>query len=223
MTATASEDNGLVTVIQGEANKRSVAGQWQGLKEREKVITGERVRTFEASLAEIVIHKTQKIRLGPETTVDFASVFEEGEKKVSNLDLMEGDLWAEMDKLDEESTFEVSSKLAHATVRGTVFSLHADKKEAVLNVYRGAVEVGGKQRMDSVQSAVHKMLVPREISGPREVPGPKEVSLKEWVQIVRAMQQIVVASDGSWTVRDIEAGESQRVRWEKWKKVLNSR
>jgi len=228
--AIAGDGNGLVTVLKGEVNKRSVAGKWKELKEQEKVITGERVRTFEESLAEIIIHKTQKIRLGPETTVDFQSVFEEGEKKVSELDLMEGDLWAEIDKLDEDSSFEVSNKLAHATVRGTVFSLHADSENAVLNVYRGAVEVSGKVKsatsasagaeLSSVVSERYELAAPHEVAGPKEVKGPKEVSLHEWIQVVKAMQQIVVSSDGSWKVRDIDADELQRARWDKWQKAL---
>ncbi|RLL50855.1 hypothetical protein D8Y20_10720 [Mariprofundus sp. EBB-1] len=225
--AIAEDNNGLVTIIKGEANKRSVAGHWKGLKEQEKVITGERVRTFEKSLAEIVIHETQKIRLGPETTVDFQRVFEEGEKKVSELDLMEGDLWAEIEKLDEDSSFEVSNKLAHATVRGTIFSLHADKNSATLNVYRGAVEVSGEQQLQttvrpSLQQEMNTRHVnePVEIAGPHEVQGPKEVTLKEWMQIIKAMQQIVISKDGSWQVHDIDKSERQQVHWDEWSQAI---
>jgi len=216
--------SGLVTIIKGDVSKQIVSGNWHGVKEREKILTGERVRTFESSLAEIIIHQTQTIRLGPETTVDFKKVFADGEKTISNLDLMEGDLWAEMDKLDDDSSFEINSKLAHATVRGTIFSLHADKGKTTLNVYRGSVEVNGQQKQHPSTASTHhprEVSGPKEVAGPNEIPGPKEVSLKEWIQIVHAMQQIVIRQDGSWQVRDIAQREQQQAEWQKWAEMLH--
>jgi len=215
----AVESSGVVTVVQGQVNKRLTTGKWHGLRQKSKVETGERVRTYEKSLAEISLHSSQKIRLGPDTTIDFTHVFEEGEKKVSELDLMDGDMWAEVDELEGDSSFQVNSSLAHATVRGTIFSLHADGDKSTLNVYRGSVAVVGQQAVGGGAGG-WAWKQPGSDAGPREVAGPKEISMHAWLQVVKTMQQIVVSRDGSWQVRDIDPNEDFTARWMQWNKKI---
>ncbi|RMH52195.1 MAG: hypothetical protein D6682_02450 [Zetaproteobacteria bacterium] len=213
--ASAAPAPGVVTVLKGKADKQHrQQGDWRRLARRDPVASGDRVRTRAASLAEVTLHRgKQTIRLGPNSLVDFSAVFAEGERTVSALTLEEGDLWAEVDELGEESSFDLSSKAARATVRGTIFSVHADEEgTTTLNVYRGKVEVRGAPSPAAAGGGA--------IAGPREVAGPREITLHQWVRLVGRMQQIVVDRNGGWRIRDIDAHEGFTARWMEWNRSL---
>jgi len=222
---------GKVSVLQGSAAKKTGEKPWNGLKVRDSVAQGDRVKTRKKSLAEVQLPGNQTIRLGPQTTVDFSTVFADGEKTVSELDIEEGDLWAEVEKLGDASTFKVSSGMAHASVRGTIFSFHSDDEHSVLNVYRGAVEMRGQTPTTATDESKgshevaepHEVSAPHEVAGPHEVGGPREVSMHHWLQVIKAMQQIEVSKDGSWRVRDISDKETFAHQWLQWNQTLKNK
>ena len=69
--------------------------------------------------------------------------------------------------------------------------------------------------------SVREFKVPKESFGPKEVSGPKEVTLKEWVYVVKNMQQIKfdrtgkVISAGDFSAKD----EAEDTDWVKWNKT----
>jgi len=218
-TTSVQASEGKVTVLKGSADKKTEALPWHGLSVSDPIGQGDRVKTKKKSLAEVQLPGHQTIRLGPRTTVDFTTVFADGEKTISQLDLEEGDLWAEVEKLDEDSIFNVDDHLAHASVRGTIFSYHADKASTVLNVYRGAVEMS---KQTAAVEASHQVDAPHEVSGPKEVAGPREVSMHAWLQVIKAMQQITIYRNGKWEVNDITDKEALTRKWEQWNRQLGA-
>ena len=54
------------------------------------------------------------------------------------------------------------------------------------------------------------------VQGPQQVQGPKQVTLEEWVEIVKAQQQIVIKPDGSYQKSDFNLAEDSKNSWVKW-------
>ena len=54
--------------------------------------------------------------------------------------------------------------------------------------------------------------------GPVQIQGPREVSLREWFEIIKAQQQIVVRPDGSYARSDFNLEEDAKLEWVQWNK-----
>ena len=59
---------------------------------------------------------------------------------------------------------------------------------------------------------------PRQVQGPTQVAGPTEVSMQQWIEIVKAQQQIVVRPDGSYARSDFSLQEDEKLDWVQWNK-----
>jgi len=65
-----------------------------------------------------------------------------------------------------------------------------------------------------------------DVPGPVDVAGPRDVSEREWLEIIKAQQQLVINADGSYQRSDfdlIEDGKSDWVRWNKMRDELLQR
>jgi len=188
---------GVVTYVEGSAKKQKRAeSDWYSVIKDSPVVSGERVRTFAESRAELEIAHLDRIRMAPRTTIDILKLYEESreQQRESQILLQSGDLWAHIGKKDEKHVFSITTPVAAAAITGTTLRLSvAADSSAELRVYSGEVVL---QRVAPVRAAVQGGVAPQQVPGPVEVAAPHAVSLEEWTLIVRSMQKVRVNSGG---------------------------
>jgi hypothetical protein len=59
---------------------------------------------------------------------------------------------------------------------------------------------------------------PTDVPGPTDVAGPRDVSESEWMEIIKAQQQIVIGADGSFKRSDFDPVEDAQSDWVQWNK-----
>jgi hypothetical protein len=215
------EKKGVVTYVDGQVKRKAVDQEdWQSAPVNTEVISGDKVRTYRESRAELDISKLDIIRLAPRTIIDILKLYEETkEKKIkTSIHLEEGELWAAVHEIEMETEFDISAPIAAAAITGTVLRMHVDTDTTTqLKVYKGEVRITNAPEKKNLQP---QSLVPHEVPGPYEIQGPHEVTLDEWVYIVKAMQQVTigpggkVVSKGTFSTEDSD----EKNDWVEWNK-----
>ncbi|MBD3233104.1 MAG: hypothetical protein GF315_05215 [candidate division Zixibacteria bacterium] len=181
----------VVTFIDGKARfLKSGLKDWRRLTANTILTPGDKIKTGERALVELVVNNTDVLRLSSNTelTIEGLSKTEKSEQDSqepeANFKFSMGKIWAKIKSYVERSgKFEVSFPTAVAAVQGTVYNAELNPDSlATLKVYRGRVEVAEKLAKMRNQS--------RKLRAPSQVSGPKQVSMTQWVKIVREMQQL---------------------------------
>ncbi|MEW6774706.1 MAG: FecR family protein [Bdellovibrionota bacterium] len=211
---------GLVTYVEGQAQHRAGEKSWDPLQTNEGVESGETVQTKRKTRAEIELDPAKVVRLDENTIVDLVKLFEEEQqKKAVTLEVDQGQVWSQLASLGGDESFKISSPLAAASVRGTVFNfgVGSSGKSTQVDVFSGSVEVYNPFPTQKYTPGMPGgFQAPRQVQGPQQVAGPKEVSLEEWYYIVREMQRIrITQGQTQFDVQDIPADEKAG-SWRKW-------
>ena len=227
-------EGGVVTYVQGSVKKKPAESEeWQRAQEQTEVYTGEKVRTFEESRAEMELRELDVLRLAPNTTIDIVKLYEETKEQLdeTQIDVEEGDLWALVGEVSAEATFEINSPVTGSAITGTKLRIGvAVDSTTLLKVYTGEVKITNAPSRTGLTPMPLPKIAPTEgkapgsiegpgsVQGPTSVEGPKSVTLEEWVYIVKNMQQIrvdsrgQVISSGDFTKDDPE----EQSDWVKW-------
>lgn len=211
---------GLVTFTDGRVKKRE--GQntdWMNAQKNMPVNSGDHMRTYQQSRAELELLELDVIRMAPETTIDIVKLYEEtkGKVKETKINLQEGDIWAKLSQKDATVKFDISTPIAGAAITGTTLRMNVQEDSTTeLKVYTGEVKISNvPEKTDLKPQQFGK---PQEVPGPHEVPGPREVTMEEWVYIVKNMQKIVIGGDG--TVKSFgdfsPTDKDEQTDWVKW-------
>lgn len=217
-----SGKKGIVTYTDGRVKKKQAsAPDWQDAEKNSLIISGDRVRTYKRSRAELELLELDIIRMAPETTIDIVKLYDETKSKVkeTKLNLEEGNIWAKIGKKDTNMKFDISTPVAAAAITGTVFRMGVENDSTTeLKVYTGEVHITNAPEKTNLQPTYISGTKPTEVQGPHEVPGPREVSMNEWLYIVKNMQKIQIAKDG--TVKEIgnfsATDRDEQTDWVKW-------
>ncbi|HNW59265.1 MAG TPA: FecR family protein [bacterium] len=214
------EQKGVVTLVEGSAKKQRLAeSDWHSVVKDSPVSSGERVRTFIESRAELEIARLDRIRMAPRTTIDIVKLYEESleQRRESQIVLQSGDLWAQVGKKSETQTFTITTPVAAAAITGTTLRLSvAADSSAELKVYTGEVVLS--RAATPAGPGAKGGVAPQQVPGPAEVAGPHAVSLDEWRVIVRSMQKVrvngrgQVVQSGAFSSNDADE-QSDWVRW----------
>lgn len=189
------------------------------------VFPGDKIETKRESRCEITM------RNGDVTRIDESSIYtleqvEITEKSVkASTFLSIGKLWATIRKIFSEDDYvQVKSPSAVIAVRGTIYRLDVKKDSTTqVRVYDGEVQVSpNKPEMGGLQQpqmkTPSKIGPPSDVPGPRDVAGPRDVSVREWLEIVKAQQQLLVKPDGSVQKTDFDLVEDAKSDWVQWNK-----
>lgn len=214
-----SDQSGIITYIDGNAQKKKkVDPEWLTAHVQSKVVMGEKIKTLEKSRAELEIDWDTIIRLSENTVVDFVKLFKDVNNKFDATDLQveDGEIWASIDSLDENSTFSIGDSLAKAEIRGTTFRYRHSQSGSRIKVYEGAVAV----KSAHVVSGPKEVNAPYEVQGPHEVLPPSEVTLEQWSFTIGAMQELLIPEAGKKPqLRSFDASESdEKSEWVQWNK-----
>ncbi len=213
------DKKGLVTYTAGRVKKKPVnEDEWKNAAKDTTVLSGDRVRTYQRSRAELELLKLDIIRMAPETIIDIVKLYEETKSKIkeTQISLEKGDIWASVNKKKDNAKFNISAPIAVAAITGTVLRMGVTADSiTILKVYNGEVQItNAPERTDLVP----KTIGVHEVPGPYEVPGPHEVSVEEWIYIVRNMQKIVIDNKGK--VKEVgefsKNDKDERTSWIKW-------
>jgi hypothetical protein len=212
---------GIVAFVDGDVKKQPPASEiWESAPLKSAVNSGEKVRTYQQSRAELELVQLDIIRLAPKTIVALDKLYEETkEKKLqTQIQVESGEIWASVHEVNAETEFDISAPVAAAAITGTVLRMRVDDDSTTqLKVYKGEVRItNAPERTDLSPTSIR----PYQVQGPRPVQGPREVSLEEWVYIVKSMQQITigprgqVVSTGEFKSRDPD----ENTPWVQWNK-----
>jgi len=217
---------GIVTYADGRVKRKPLDQQiWHNAPVNTDVLSGDKVRTFRESTAELNLADLDVVRLAPKTTVDIVKLYQESsEKKAETKIVVEsGDVWAQIHEIEEDTEFDISSGIASAAITGTTLRLSVSgDSTTTLRVYKG--EVHFTNAPEKTSALKPKSITPHEIDGPHEVPGPHEVSLEQWLYIVKSMQQITVDKQGKVLEAapfSLADSDSNAV-WVRWNMVRDS-
>ncbi|MFA7331512.1 MAG: FecR family protein [Candidatus Delongbacteria bacterium] len=239
----APEDAGLGLVSYREgllARFPERAADWLDAPLRSHVAEGDRVRTGPRGRAEIEFQSRNLLRLAPSTTLRLDRLAQEEQDAALRVDLQleQGELWAELNGLDEEDEFSVGSRVMGAAITGTGLRVAVnERQETVLSVLHGEVRVAADREslrgqrptltVDSLRSLLKApkprglTRAPTPVGGPVPVPGPHEVSLREWLVIVKTNQEIRIGSDGRVQAAGaLQAKENSD--WIRWNQERNA-
>lgn len=223
--AGAGAGTGTITYVKGTAQKKGTKGEdWERAKENTALTSGDKVKTLEKTRAEIRLEVGKVIRLDENTTVDLVKLVEESQNKVeTDIKIEQGNLWAKVGKLGENTELKVESPIAGASIRGTTFRVEvAIDKSTQLNVYEGVVEIYNP--MQKAKGPITKIEAPREVKKPGYIEGPKEVSLDEWTYIVKDMQRFTITPAGIKKVEEFKKEDTEeQSEWVRWNMEMDKK
>ncbi len=203
---------------QEEAFKKASDADYKPAAVNDPVSGGDSLKTRKARL-ELALDAGKIVRMDEDTVMDLVKYFsQEAGKKKLELELDQGDIWSNTSGLGEDTEFDISSPIAGAAVRGTVFSLSVgEDKRTELQVYEGSMEVYNPTPPPKKPGASDS-LKPKRVRGPKELPPPREVTLREWTAIVGANQKLVLTpSSTSISVTEITDADINRKKdWIEW-------
>jgi len=186
------------------------------------IFSGDKIETKRESRCEITLKNGDVIRIDENSlyTMEDIQVTQQTVKASSYLSV--GKLWATIQKIFSEDDYvTVKSPTAVIAVRGTIYRLDVEKdSSSTVRVYDGQVEVkpaalGTGSLQPQTPGPVGP---PRDVPGPRDVAGPRDVSEREWIEIVKAQQQLSIRPDGSYQKSDFDLLEDGKSDWVKWNK-----
>jgi hypothetical protein len=201
---------------------------------KSQVEEGDRVRTGPEGRAEIEFQAHNVLRLAPSTTLRLDRLAQEEQDAALRVDLNleSGELWAELNGLEEEDEFSVGSKVMGAAITGTGLRISVnEQQETILAVLHGEVRVAADREalrtphpeltVDSLQSLLKPVMpravkgAPVPVGGPVPVAGPHPVSLREWLVIVKSKQEIRIGADGRVHAAGVmtQTGDPEWIRW----------
>jgi hypothetical protein len=192
-------------------------GKWVQVTDIGKELkTGDQIKTLEETRVEITLATGGVVRIGEKSLYTVEALADSTGGK-SSATLVMGKVWSNVKTLSQtKSEFRIQSPTAVAAIRGTVYSMEAgkDSSSTTVKVYNGEVAVSPSE--PTGQEAKKNNQRPGEVSGPQEIAPPSEVSMEQWVEIIKAQQQIVVHRDGSKEKSDFDLNSDAKNKWVKW-------
>lgn len=221
LVADETEKKGVVTYTAGQVKRKTVdAEMWSDAPVNTNVLTGDKVRTYRQSRAELNLAELDVIRLAPRTVIDIVKLYDEtrDKKLKTQIKLEEGELWAQVHEIEMDTEFDISAPVAAAAITGTVLAMRVDADSTTqLRVYKGEVHITNAPENTNLKPKKVNT-APVQVRGPVEIQGPKEVSVDEWLYIVKAMQQITLDRKGKIVNQGVidPKNEAEQRDWVRW-------
>jgi len=191
---------GKVSYLEGEAYLERNGKPAQKMAVNMKVKKGDKLRTGVESILEVTLSNGTVLRFAEKAS----GVLDENGAN-GQVQMKAGKLWANVQKM-QKGGFSVSTPVATAAVRGTVFRVEtSDSSGTSVALYEGLVDVGpaDSTRIKPAAKAEGGW------GPPVQVPGPYEVTLEQWVRLKPGMR-IHVQGSGKYATGQIDSAENDR-------------
>jgi len=208
---------GTLTFLIGEVFAKRADQDWRKAEFDMAVFTGDQVKTGVDSRCEITLITGSVIRMDQNTVQTLEKISVDKESRQVSLFMGAGRLWANARKIvSKQDTFKVRTDKTVCAIRGTMFGVDTNTSATRIAVYEGEVEV--RPWGDLVDQPDSEKPSQVRIKEPVPVPGPHPVTMKEWVEIVRALQQITVDAQGKYSKSALDMEAELRDAWVIWNK-----
>ena len=137
---------GIVTYADGQVKRRPIEQEgWENAPVNTEVLSGDKVRTYRMSRAELDLAQLDIIRLAPRTIIDIIKLYQETkEKKLeTEIDIEQGEIWASVHEVEVDTKFDISAPITAAAITGTTLRMKVEEDSTTqLKVYKGEREKG---------------------------------------------------------------------------------
>jgi len=193
---------GKISYVEGDAFLLE-KGKEKPLKVNQKIDLGDQIRTGTESVCEVTYTKGTVVRIGEKSEVKLS-----GTEVASNINVSQGKVWANVQKL-ASGQFRVTTPVATAAVRGTVFRVDAAQdSSSTVALYEGKVDVGPADTTKIKPEAQ----ATSNWGPPVEVSGPYEVSMETWIHL-NPGKEINVRWGGKYATKEISAEQDKQDKW----------
>jgi hypothetical protein len=186
------------------------------------LFSGDKIETKRESRCEITLHTGDVVRIDENSIYTLEDIKVAEEKIQASSFLSVGKLWATIRKIFSEDDYvTVKSPTAVIAVRGTIYRVDvAEDSLTTLRVYDGEVEVSPRVPTTGMvpQKRTGPIGPPQDVPGPTDVQGPRDVTVAQWMEIVKAQQQVVIKPDGGFDKSEFDLLEDGKSDWVQWNK-----
>ena len=223
MTIKIGRGEALITYLEGTVQAIDGQKALRFLKVNDIVKQGDEIKTGQKSKLELVLADKSQLRFADNSHFKILQADADEEKAGDvKIHVAIGKAWANVSKaVAGKQNFELTCENAVAGVRGTIYRMNVhEDRSAMVRVYDGTVYVAGGG--GTALEAPKVIGPPQKIEGPKSIPGPEKVTMEQWTFIIRAMQQIVIGSDGHPAQPRDFTEQEDRDEWVDWNKAQDS-
>jgi len=214
----AEPDPGVVGVLSfmiGDVYISPDGESWEEAVFEMGIKIGDHIKTGEESRCEITLTDKTIIRLDENSIQEFEKLTDPLTYPPKSILLSAGKLWLNARKLlSKEDSFKVRTNKAVCAIRGTTFSVEDRNTYTRIRVFEG--EVTSWSAAFDNKNMLHQTGESSHTSKPYPVKGPHPISMEEWVEIVKALQQITIDTKGGFEKQDFSLEKISEDPWSAW-------
>ena len=206
---------GVLSFMVGDIHVSPDGKAWKEGHLNMELLVGNYVKTGKDSRCEITLSDKTIVRMDENSKQRFEKKDTQTETKAGELFLFAGKLWLNARKImSKDDSFKVRTNKAVCAIRGTVFSVEEKSTYTQIRVLKGEVTSWStifEGRNEKIKPTGEPM-----VSKPYPVKGPQTVTMEEWVEVVKALQQITIDAKGGYEKQAFNFEKISKDPWVEW-------
>lgn len=188
---------------------------WEAAMFGQELQPATQLKTYAESRAELVFADGSVIRVDEKSLYQLPDADAKGKNKGAFLAV--GKVWSNIQKMSAtRDEFKINTPTAIAAVRGTIYGMEmGEDSTATVKVYEGEVEVSNPPPAPTKPKKELKTGFggPTKTLGPQRIAPPRKISMTQWVEVIKAQQQIVISRNGTKSVTEFDLAQESKDAW----------